>query len=144
MQYDLGPVLPQLEPIAPLPPRPTLWPPRRDRVVLVVAGFVALTLYALIVLLWWTQSAKAHDHYSGWKRPDDGGSCCSGKDCYQTQARYSVDGWIAMRREDGKALLIPDGKIVNYAVPDGMARLCAAPPGTGDHVYCFRPPQGGM
>lgn len=55
MQYDLGPVLPQLEPIAPLPPRPALWPPRRDRVVLVVAGFVALTLYVLLLLVLWAQ-----------------------------------------------------------------------------------------
>lgn len=80
--------------------------------------------------------------YSTWRMPDNPAlSCCNNADCYPTDIKY-VDGKIyALRREDGKYILIPPQKVEhNRDNPDGRNHLCAPPPGlsnSSDTVYCF-------
>jgi hypothetical protein len=80
--------------------------------------------------------------YSSWHMPDNpSASCCNDADCYPTEIKY-VDGNIyAKRREDGKYILVPSGKVENNRDnPDGRNHLCAPPPNfshTSDTVYCF-------
>jgi len=80
--------------------------------------------------------------YSTWRMPDNpSASCCNDADCYPTEIKY-IDGNIyAKRREDGKYLLVPTGKVEwNRDNPDGRNHLCAPPPNVWhptDTIYCF-------
>jgi len=100
-----------------------------------------------------TTGASAHEDYTEWKRPDFGNSCCSDKDCYQTQAKFVKSTWYALRREDKKWIPVPHHLILKDQVsPDGKAHVCAPPhhdDGTFDQpedmefVFCFVPPNSG-
>lgn len=82
--------------------------------------------------------------YDRWDRIDmPGVSCCSAKDCYAAAARQVGGTWFARRREDGKWMAVPAAKVeTRYDSPDGLAHLCAQPPGTGDMIFCFLPAGG--
>lgn len=84
--------------------------------------------------------------YSTWQMPDAPGiSCCNKGDCYPTQARRDAIGWLALRREDGKWLRVPDRKVEqNRDNPDGRNHLCAPSPDRllSSEVFCFLPGGG--
>lgn len=90
------------------------------------------------------QDLALHErYYLGWMRPDmPHMSCCSGHDCYPTQARWRDGRWEARRREDGVWLAVPEEKIERHRDnPDGRAHLCAPPPEAAalyrSGVICF-------
>lgn len=113
-----------------------------------VAGFVFVMAW-LLLFMSSINFSYAHDHptqdapiherfYKTWMMPDNPSiSCCHERDCYPTEARKTLTGWEAKRREDGQWLRIPESKIErNRDNPDGRNHLCAPPP-DGDRVYCF-------
>ena len=77
------------------------------------------------------EDAEIHERfYKDWRRPDNPKvSCCSLKDCYPTQARYTDGKLYMLRREDQKWLLIPPEKLDRRNIsPDGRNHLCAPSP----------------
>ncbi len=79
--------------------------------------------------------------YSSWHMPDNPVlTCCNNADCYPTEIRRIEGSIYALRREDGKYILVPPQKIErNRDNPDGRNHLCAPPPFASlvDTVYCF-------
>lgn len=110
-------------------------------------GKRGLVVLACIGLLACAAKVSAHDHpgtrgfYNTWMMPDAPNvSCCHETDCYPTEARSDAQGWLARRREDGKWLRVPAGKVeMQRDNPDGRNHLCAPPPGRAYsvEVFCF-------
>jgi hypothetical protein len=101
-------------------------------------------LFMWVCLIVTATPAPAHDIYTHWKSPDTGVSCCNRADCYPTESRFTAGSWRALRREDGKWLVVPHNKILtDEQTEDGKAHLCAPPPAVTDIIYCFKKPEAG-
>lgn len=131
---------------------------RFDRGWLAIGAAVVAAFAIAFVWMVMTTKARAQEHrhptetitgatakfYERWDRIDmPGVSCCSAKDCYAAAARQVGGTWFARRREDGKWMAVPAAKVeTRYDSPDGLAHLCAQPPGHGDIIFCFLPAGG--
>jgi hypothetical protein len=110
-----------------------------------------LTLAGLILALFSLATcakAQTHHHptgpvtgatakfYETWKRPDQPEiSCCDHKDCYATPARVTGGTVMALHRESGDWIVVPDTKVErDRETPDGLNHLCANPQKL---VFCF-------
>lgn len=92
---------------------------------------VACLLLALALAM---EAARAHDHYTSWKQPANGASCCDNRDCRPTRARMTdAETWQAW---DGERWIdIPPHTILKMQSPDGRNHLCEA----YGVVFCFLP-----
>jgi hypothetical protein len=102
-------------------------------------GIIALGLFAGMFM---TPKAHAHEPYTAWSQPDNGGSCCNGMDCKISRAYYNGVQWMA--EFEGEFIPVPPQKVLDPAKvenPDGNAHLCAERFGGRVVVYCFRNPE---
>ena len=70
--------------------------------------------------------------YTGWIRPDVGGSCCNNTDCHTATARHTDKGWEVFI--DAQWVVIPPEKILTTLAQNPMqAHVCHS----GTFIYCF-------
>lgn len=100
--------------------------------------FIAVSFVVVFLLGCMIATARGHDPYTDWRKPDNPAvSCCNGDDCRPTRAYVGEDGlwrawngaeWLVVPRE---VMLPPD-----YA-GDGRSHICER----GSFIYCFTPGQ---
>ncbi len=69
---------------------------------------------------------KFHQWYQGLRSPE-GESCCNDKDCHPVDARYVRGGeglWHLEIKIRGRWVLVPPGRILPQASPDGGVHAC--------------------
>src|SRR4051812_22563567 len=85
-----------------------------------VAYFLSRVIVIATLLL--ALPAQAHDHYSEWRRPDNGQSCCSNTDCDAVTVRRVGGQWLVTWR--GQELPASDATLLDVPSPDGRAHAC--------------------
>jgi hypothetical protein len=112
-----------------------------------VLSMTALTVL-LMAITGSSAAAQVHQHptetitgatahfYETWQRPDmPDMSCCDKKDCYATPARMEGGKVLALHRESGDWIEVPEAKIeLNRTSPDSRNHLCAS---EYKFIYCF-------
>ena len=95
--------------------------------------WLAVALTSLLIV-----GSSAYSHtmdgvdYSGWERPDVGGSCCNNMDCHTATARYRDDHWEVFI--EAQWVVVPDAKIIkNLPENPTQAHICHS----GHTIYCF-------
>ena len=96
-------------------------------------GLPTLLLWAIAA---WGQSTHDHRDYDTWYRSltaKNGTSCCSLRDCEQTDYRVGKDGYEAVYK--GQWLPVPSDKVLRVHNPTGRGVLCVLP--MTKEVLCF-------
>ena len=81
--------------------------------------------------------ALAHDPYTGWMRPDGGGSCCNRTDCRRVEWRPGPAG-IEIEI-DGHWIVPPPAAMLSQPSNDGTAHACWT---RGRPPHCVQQPGG--
>jgi hypothetical protein len=83
----------------------------------------------------------AHGPYTGWQRPDVGGSCCNDADCSAASDFRIVGGQYEVQFQNRWIVVPPEKVLHGVRNPDGNPHLCAIPlQGGGVTIFCFLPP----
>lgn len=70
-----------------------------------------------------SSAASSHDWYTELKRPDTGGSCCSGVDCHKVDPCKVNDRELGAML-DGVCERLPRDKVLPLSSPDGELHVC--------------------
>ncbi len=81
--------------------------------------------------------AFSHGFYSDWKRPEDGGSCCSNQDCGPVMpgdVRHAIDAGgndVLEIRRNGHWFPVGQDVILPFPSPDSHVHACVTAPYSG-------------
>lgn len=111
------------------------------RTCIVFASTLSLTLALLLAIASAVAPARAHDHYSGWQRPDGKGSCCNNQDCRPVAYRDTAGG-VEVRIDElgGTWHKVPLAAVLPFGSPDDRAHACYALAWRGPHFFCVALP----
>lgn len=106
--------------------RPKRWE-RIGGIAFDLGAFATILLFALWLIGALIGPAHAHDHYTAWKQPDNGGSCCNDQDCRPVTAKRVNDRWQVWISELKRWETVPENKVLDpakFPPPDGSFHGC--------------------